>query len=90
MKKEYLVENFLPLISQYPKMPSQYFIENYTDNSLDASDYDLIKTAVHSSEDVEGLTKIGEVLLRIFNSHGVQNAYIAPLIYSVAKKVASD
>lgn len=52
IKKEYLVENFSPLVSLYPKMPSQYFIESYTSNSLDASDYDLIKMAIENSEDI--------------------------------------
>lgn len=30
-------------------MPSQYFIDIYTQNYLDAPDFDLIRTAVHNS-----------------------------------------
>lgn len=32
-------------------MPAQYFIEVYTENNLDSTDFDLIKTAIHNSED---------------------------------------
>lgn len=78
---------YIPL---YPKMPIQYFIEVYSQNSLDASDYDLIRTSIYNSEDVEGLVKIGEVILRIYNTHAVLNGYLAPLIYTIAKKTIDD
>lgn len=84
------MENFAPLVSLYPKMPAQYFIEAYTSNNLDASDFDLIRTAIQIGEDVEGLAKIGEVLLKIFTSHAVLNSYTAPLIYNIAKKTIDD
>lgn len=71
-------------------MPSHYFIEAYTQNNLDPADFHLVHNAVALSEDIQGLAKIGEVILRIFNSHAVLNGYLAPLIYTIAKKIINN
>ena len=45
-KKEYLVQNFLLIIPNFPKMPTHFFIESYKDKYLRPSDYLLMKLAI--------------------------------------------
>lgn len=71
-------------------MPSQHFITAYSKNSFDPTDFDLIRTAISINEDIEGLSKIGEILLKVFNSNAVINSYVGPLIKETGKKIAHD
>lgn len=90
MKKEYLVENFCLIVPEYPKMPTHYFIESYKDTELDPIDHQLVTTAIECSDDVEGLAKIGEVLLEMFSAEAVTNGYMGPNIYRIAVKIHDD
>jgi hypothetical protein len=86
LKKEYLVENFRVVILQYPRIPSHYFIEAYPHSPLGPPDFHLLTTAIHWSQDIEGLTRIGQFLLKAFSDHPLLNADTGPLIYTVANK----
>jgi hypothetical protein len=46
----------------------------------------LIKYSINVVNDLNGLTKIGEVALRIFTSNSITNNYLANSLYQIAKK----
>lgn len=89
-KKEYLVENFSLVIPDYPKMPTQYFIQAYKNKYIDAADYSLIYMVLLIKEDAEGLIAIGETLIGMYTHDAVANCYLGPCLYTIAKKIISE
>jgi hypothetical protein len=85
-KKEYIVSNFKEIIEKIPKIPTQFFIENYKENNLGSGDLEFITESLRLLSDPAGTAKIGEVLLKIFMSDSVINFYLANCIYQICKR----
>jgi hypothetical protein len=65
-KKDYIVNGFMTILSQFPSIPSDMFIKNYHIGKLNPSDFILICEAIDISEDINSLIKIGDVVKDIF------------------------
>lgn len=71
-------------------MPTQYFIQAYKGNYLDAADHVLIESSIYINEDLDALIEIGETVLNMYSQDAVANGYMGNSIYQVAKKIVEE
>ena len=86
-KRDFIVNGFMTLLSQYPTIPSDVFISKYDKEKINSSDFLLICEAIDVSSDFLNLIKIGEVLRNIFFYNPLLNFYLGNLIIEIVKKV---
>lgn len=89
-KREYLVRTFITVLPKFPKIPTQYLIEAYKEGTLKTSDLELIHFAITLSTDPTCLIKIGESLLKLFNSHAVLNNFLGNVLYKLCVRVFEE
>jgi hypothetical protein len=58
-KRDFIVNAFMTLLSQYPTIPSDLFIAKYDKEKINSSDFLLICEAIDVSSDFLNLIKIG-------------------------------
>jgi hypothetical protein len=51
-KRDYLVENFLPLIAKFPTIPSEYLIQNLKRHPLSSSEFLLVCESIEINENI--------------------------------------
>lgn len=86
-KREYLVRNFIEILPQFPKIPTQYLIESYKEGCLKTCDFELIKSAINVSTDSNCLSKIGDTLTKLFLSQATLNYFLGPILFQIYKKI---
>jgi hypothetical protein len=65
-KKDYLVENFLPLIAKFPTIPSEILIQHLKRHPLSCSEFLLICESIEINENTETHVAVGVFLKAIF------------------------
>ena len=48
-KKEIIIQNFIPILSEHPKLPSEYLIETFRFKYLQPSDQLLISMTIKNA-----------------------------------------
>lgn len=79
-KRDFIVNGFFSILSQFPNIPSDFFIKSYPIGRLNSSDFLLICEAIDISEDENSILKIAEVVKNIYFFDVITNFYLADLI----------
>jgi hypothetical protein len=67
-KHENLVRGFTTLIERFPKIPTEHLIETFKEGALSTADLILILTSLQHAPDHASSIRIGEILLKLFNT----------------------
>ena len=65
-KRDYLVENFLPLVPRFPSIPAEILIQHLRHSPLSHSEYLLVCETLQASNSVATAISIGSFLKTLF------------------------
>jgi hypothetical protein len=65
-KRDYLVENFLPLVPRFPSIPAEMLIQHFRHSTLSHSEYFLVCETLQASDSVATAISIGKFLKNLF------------------------
>lgn len=65
-KRDYLVENFLPLISKFPTIPTEYFIQHLKSTQMSNAEFLLVCESIEINESITTLVSVGTSIKGLF------------------------
>lgn len=65
-KRDYLVENFLPIIPKFPSIPAELLIQHLRRCPLSSSEYLLVCESIQATQSVETFVTVGNFLKSLF------------------------
>jgi hypothetical protein len=72
-KRDYLVENFLPLIPKFPSIPAELLVQHLRRSPLSSSEYLLVCESLQASESTETSIAVGIFLKSLFLENPLLN-----------------
>lgn len=89
-KRDYLVENFLPLVSKFPTIPTEYLIQHLKRIPLSHAEFLLVCECVEINQSTKTLISVGIFLKGLFLENPLLNFYVSPMLKEVIQKVIKD
>lgn len=81
---DYLVLNFLPIIAQFPAIPSERLILHLRHSPLSEGEYLLTCSSIEVCQDIDAMLAIGNFLRHLFIDNPLLNYYLLPLLKQVS------
>ena len=89
-RRDYLVDNFIPLIAKFPKIPSEDLITHLKGGWLSSAEFLLVCESVEINDDPETLTSVGSFIKEIFLEDPLVNYSLATVLLAIVPKVLED
>lgn len=89
-KRDFLVDNFLPLIPKFPAIPAHILIPYLRRSPLSSSEYLLVCESMQACDSIESAIALGTFLKALFLENPLLNFNLSTLLKEVAGKVSED
>lgn len=89
-RRDYLVDNFIPMIAKFPTIPAEYLILHLRNGWFSSAEFLLICESVEINSNVETLTIVGGLLKELFLEDPLINHSLASVLLAVTPKVVHN